>query len=170
MSFEEALEAIPEETEKEERLLPFRIAGEWFALRIEEVKEIVPLGRITRVPNVHAGVAGIMNLRGKIIVLYDIRVILGLEGRPNKRDSHVLILDLGDPELEVGILSEEISQIREVSRASLEEAPSLIERDQPWSSNIRSIAYLNGKAINILDLRRTFLPLIPDLEGSSSVS
>lgn len=170
MPLEEALETIPEETEKEERLLPFRIAGDWFALRIEEVKEIVPLGRITRVPNVHVGVAGIMNLRGKIIVLYDVRVILGLEGRPEKRDSHVLILDLGDPELEVGILSEEISQIRGVPRASLEETPSLLEGDRAWTSNLRSIVYLNGKAINILDLRRTFLPLIPDLEGSSSMS
>ncbi|MBI5166692.1 MAG: purine-binding chemotaxis protein CheW [candidate division NC10 bacterium] len=156
-----ALEPISQETPTQEGLVCFRMGDEWFALRIEEVREIAPIGKVTRVPNAPPGVVGVMNLRGKVLTLYDLGVTLDIPMSLDKKASQILVLDLGDPELEVGILVEEVSQIREVSRDLLEENP-LPEGFRAWSSYLRAIASLDGLVFNILDLRKAVLSLIPD--------
>lgn len=153
-SFEEDL--LPEEEERERSLILFRVGGDWFALPIEEVKEIHPLGRVTRIPNTPRGVIGIMNLRGRILTLYDLQTSLGGAKGPKGEEAHVIVLDL-DPELDVGIAVDKIAAVRAAPSGELEVplgSPSL-----PVPS-LRGIAHVDEVAAGILDLRRLFPQII----------
>ncbi len=95
------------------KMLLFRGGGEWFALALERVREVCPRGGITRVPRAPAQVLGVMNLRGRAVVLVDLPHCLGLPAG-GAEAPHVVLLDLGDPDLAVGVLAERIDQVVEV--------------------------------------------------------
>lgn len=134
-------------------ILLFRSGGEWFGLPIEEVKEVQPLSKITRVPNTPEEVLGIMNLRGKVLTLYDPLVLLQAPRRTVQEGDQVIVLDLA-PELIVGIIVEGIGQVTEVPLASLE---------SPLQSSLgplKGTLDVDGIAVGILDRRKLFADLV----------
>ncbi|MHC4599637.1 MAG: chemotaxis protein CheW [Planctomycetota bacterium] len=104
----EAVERTPEaEPEDLVALLKFRVGSERFAFRVEQVREVTrvpPL--IARVPRSAEFLLGVMNLRGQIIPLLDLRLMLGFPGGATSTASRVLILR--GPEGDLGILTEEV--------------------------------------------------------------
>jgi len=72
----------------------FQLAGYIFGLTLSDVKEIVPLPRITGIPNVHPSILGVFNLRGQIISILDLRRLLNLEINPVSTKSFILIITL----------------------------------------------------------------------------
>ncbi|MBI3990139.1 MAG: chemotaxis protein CheW [candidate division NC10 bacterium] len=145
-----------QEEERESSLILFKVGGEWFALPIEGVKEIHPLGRVTRIPNAPHGVIGIMNLRGRILTLYDLQTSLGGAKGPKGEEAHVIVLDL-DPELDVGIMVDKVAAVRTAPSGELE-AP-LGSTSLPGAPLV-GIAQMDEVAAGILDLRRLFSQII----------
>lgn len=143
---------LSEGREQERRFILFRVRGEWFALPVTEVKEIHPLGRVTRIPNAPHGVIGIMNLRGRVLTLYDLQAFLVGTANPPGQEAYVIVLDL-DPELDVGIVVDEVAAVRAVPSGELE-AP-LGSLSLPAAS-LRGVAPVDEVAAGILDLRRLF--------------
>lgn len=145
------------------RLVLFRACDEWFALRIEEVREIQPLGRVTRVPNAPPEVLGIMNLRGRVLTLYDLGLCLAADGgaRGGGAPASVVVLDLHDPELEVGIAVQAIAQVKEVPARDLEAAAGARGIDSRGGS-LSALLEVDGRVVGLLDLGRIFGRLIPD--------
>jgi purine-binding chemotaxis protein CheW len=126
------------------RALLFRAAGEWFGLALERVREVCPVAPVTRVPRAPAAVLGVMNLRGRVITLLDLACCLGLTGRPEGR-GHVVVLDLEDPDLAVGLVADRLDQVVEVpgghdAPAAPGEGPVVVE--------------LGGRAVTLLDPAR----------------
>jgi len=125
-----ALPAVPRR-----KLLLFRAAGEWFAVALDRVREVCPRSSITRVPRAPAQVLGVMNLRGRAVVLVDLPRCLSLPAGGADAD-HVILFDLGDPDLAVGVLADRIDQVVEVEvkgpagspdRGEGVEGPELVE-------------------------------------------
>lgn len=141
------------------RLILFSVGGEWFALPIEEVKEIHPLGRITRVPNAPRGVLGITNLRGKVLTLCDLQACRGAPVGPKGEGAQVIVLDL-DPELDVGIVVDGIGSIRAVPSEGLE-AP--FSSQSSSTAPLKGIVHVEEEAAGLLDLKRLFAQVILDL-------
>ncbi len=98
------------------KVLFFRAAGEWFALGLQHVREVCPRSLITRVPRAPGPVVGVMNLRGRVVTVVDLARCLDLPAS-GETASQVVLLDLGDPELSVGLLAERIDQVVEVEPA-----------------------------------------------------
>lgn len=95
------------------KVLLFRTVGEWFGLPLDRVREVCSRAAITRVPRAPAQVLGMMNLRGRPVVLLDLPRCLDLPGGGGDAD-HVILFDLGDPDLTVGILADGVDQVVEV--------------------------------------------------------
>lgn len=146
------------------RLVLIRACDEWFALRIEEVREIQPLGRITRVPNAPPEVLGIMNLRGRVLTLYDLGLCLAADGeaRAGGAPASVVVLDFHDPELEVGIAVQTIAQVKEVPARDLEAAVSAARGIDSRGGSLSALLEVDGRVVGLLDLGRIFGRLIPD--------
>jgi len=143
--------------EEKQRFILFGLGAEWFALPIETVKEVQPFTRITRVPYAPAEILGIMNLRGKVLALYDLQACLGGPQHEVKEGDQVIVLDL-DPNLVVGVIAERIEAVKEVPLASLEALSS--SRSGP----LEGLISIEGMAVSILDPRKLFASFFPSLQ------
>jgi len=76
------------------RVLVFSLGGENYSFDISQIKEVVRLKQITKVPNVPGFIVGIMNLRGEIISILDIRSFFGLNNKEKTGDMRVIITDV----------------------------------------------------------------------------
>ena len=105
--------------------LRFLLDEESYAVENGFVREVAPLPLVTPLPCVPPFVRGIINLRGTIVPLFDLRSILGLpEARPGRRASVML---LQSPENEFGLLVDEILGIAEIPASSFQGPPPAID-------------------------------------------
>jgi purine-binding chemotaxis protein CheW len=133
------------------RCILFQACDEWFGLPIEWVREIQPLERITRVPNAPADLLGIMNLRGRVLALYDLAGSLGIP-RGTQPNTHVVVLDFADPEVNVGLVAQRIAQVREIPVSAIEPPPPR----EGGAAGLEGICDLDGQVVGLLDLARLF--------------
>jgi chemotaxis signal transduction protein len=152
---ERATDEAPEELR---RLIVFQACDEWFSLPIEWVREIRPLARVTRVPNAPSGILGILNLRGRVLTLFDLAGCLGIP-LGTRANTHAVVLDLADPELSVGLAVQAIAQVREIPTSAVQ--PSAREGTQ---GALDGVFELEGQVVGLLDLNRVFARALP--EGS----
>jgi len=75
------------------RVLAFKLGDETYCVEIHQVKTVVKPGQISRVPNTPEFVLGIMNLRGEVLSIIDIRYFFGLEANQKPKDLRVLVTD-----------------------------------------------------------------------------
>jgi purine-binding chemotaxis protein CheW len=152
------LDRVEDEAPEEvRRCILFQACDEWFGMPIEWVREIQPLDRITRVPNASAEIPGIMNLRGRVLTLFELAGCLRIPPgtQPN---THVLVLDFADPELNVGVLAQRIAQVREIPVSAVEPPPLR----EGGAGGLEGIFELEGQVVGLLDLARVFGRFLAD--------
>ena len=118
-----------EEKQAEEvtiQILSFSLADEWYGIRINLLREIVRYSEVTPVPFTPDYLAGIINLRGTIIPIVDLKKVFGLETKEPDRETRILILKQG--EMEVGIEADAIAEVLEVPVDSIEPPLSTMEK------------------------------------------
>jgi len=156
-------EASPGDEEGRVRLIIFRLQREWHALRAEEIREVVQRTHLTRVPNSPTAVVGIMNLRGRILLVFDLDCLLGLPQAKEKERPQVVILNLADPEIDVGFLVDQVAQIRETSMGQLRDL-STSELGEGKGAFFRGALYQEGLLIHLLNPAPIISSLVPELE------
>jgi purine-binding chemotaxis protein CheW len=103
------------------QLVIFKLADEDYGLPIQKVQEINRLVPVTRLPQTPDFMEGIINLRGRVIPVVDLRKRFGLETRPNEDDTRIMIIDiLGQT---VGIIVDAVNEVILLPGASIEPAP-----------------------------------------------
>ncbi|HSW16285.1 MAG TPA: chemotaxis protein CheW [Ramlibacter sp.] len=128
-------------------LLEFRLAQERYALETRHVSEVVPLGDLTPVPCTPPFVLGVVNLRGRIVPVMDIKKFIGVPAR-GLTDLHHIIMVRGQG-LEFGILADAVRDVRSHAVASLQAAPSTLGGAQ--ASYIKGVT---AERLIVLDLDR----------------
>ncbi|MBI4862625.1 MAG: purine-binding chemotaxis protein CheW [Candidatus Riflebacteria bacterium] len=106
--------------------LTFQMAGETFAVSILQVKEILPVDTITRVPSTPRSIRGVMNLRGSVVPVVDLAVKIGFGESVVSRRSCVVIVEVTvhDQKIVMGILVDAVSQVIELRAEEIEPPPS----------------------------------------------
>ena len=79
---------------KTKRVLAFSLGGENYCVDIDQAKEVIRPPEITRVPNTPEFIVGIINLRGEIIAVVDIRHFFGLQIQEKSKDIRVIVTDV----------------------------------------------------------------------------
>lgn len=95
--------------------LTFQLAGEEYAIDILSVREIIPRGAITAIPQTPAAIRGVINLRGSVVPVVDLAIKLGLAPTPITNRACIVILEVAldeDPTI-VGILVDSVNQVME---------------------------------------------------------
>lgn len=128
--------------------------GEIFALDADLVREILDLVPVTDVPNAAAFVGGLINVRGKVVPLADLRVKFGMPTKPATIDTRIIVIEVelnGEPVI-IGLLADKVYEVTEVAAAALEETPRIGMR---WRSEfIRCIGKRGPDFIIVLDIER----------------
>ncbi|MCK8781938.1 chemotaxis protein CheW [Rhizobium sp. NTR19] len=118
---------------EELEVLTFDIAGEMFALEAFIVQEILDLLPETTVPGAKAFVGSVINFRGKVIPLADIRLAFGMDATKPTIDSRIIVIEIpidGEPVL-AGIRTDKVHEVTTLSRAAGEPPPSVGMRWRP---------------------------------------
>jgi purine-binding chemotaxis protein CheW len=138
------------------QLVTFALDGEEFGVPIVQVREVVRVGEITRVPQARQHVRGVTNLRGRILAVVEIRTRMGLKPAEVTPRSRIVVVGVHDRTL--GILVDRVGQVVKLPAATVSPAP-----DEVLSLNadyIAGVARWNSRLIILLDLEKVLL--LPD--------
>jgi purine-binding chemotaxis protein CheW len=138
------------------KALTLRLEDELFAIEAGSVREILDLVPITEVPNASPFVSGLINVRGRVVPLADLRVTFGMARPEPDQDTRIVVMEIdvdGEPTV-AGILADKVHDVTDIDAASIEEAPKVGMRWPP--EFIRGIGKRNGGFIIIPDLGRIF--------------
>jgi len=122
-----------------------RVAGEAYAVPIENVLEVVRLGEVTAVPGSPAGLLGVLNLRGRLLAVADLAQILGL--RRTAPAARMLVAESGD--LSASFVIDEVSEVGELGDPT----------EATESALLTGATLAGGDLIGIIDLDRVFSSL-----------
>ncbi len=103
------------------KYLTFCLAGEEYGLEILKVSEIIGLQPITRVPRMPEFVRGVINLRGKVIPITDLRRKFGMAAEDSE-DSCIIVVQMKG--IQTGIVVDRVSEVVAVAEGDIEDAPS----------------------------------------------
>ena len=113
-----------QETGQELQLVGFELSDEQFGVEILCVREIIRVVSITRVPRAPGFVEGIINLRGEVIPVIDLRKRLNLESRKFDNSTRLIVVELNDQQ--IGFIVDSVSQVLRVPADAIEEPPEMV--------------------------------------------
>lgn len=111
---------------KEGKYLTFSLAGEEYGIGILKVKEIIGMMSITSVPQTPGFVKGVINLRGKVIPVVDLRLKFSIEATGYTERTCIIVVEIEGIErhLQIGIVVDTVSEVLNVKADDIEEAPA----------------------------------------------
>ncbi|WP_423069378.1 chemotaxis protein CheW [Devosia sp. CN2-171] len=147
------------------RALTLRLDDELFAIKAESVREILDLVAVTEVPNASPFAAGLINVRGRVVPLTNLKVAFGMPRREPDQDTRIVVIEteIEDEPSVVGILADKVFDVTDIEPAAIEEAPRVGMRWRP--DYVRGIGKRRGDFIIIPDMQRIF-----EIEGRRSGS
>lgn len=134
--------------------LTFTLEEENFALEIANVREVLDYTTITRVPRMPAFLRGVINLRGNVVPVIDLRLKLGMDAIEKKTDTCIVIAEIMiDGELiQVGALADSVKEVISLEAAKISQPPRLGTKLR--SEFIRGMGKLDEGFLIILDIER----------------
>ena len=135
---------------KNNQIVRFTVSRESFGVDIGMVQEIVTVPEITRVPDTPDFIEGIINLRGKIVSVIDLRKKLKLDGAVRDKKNRILVTEL-DGRI-VGLIVDEVSEVLRLNPANVENPPDMV--NSAGAEYITGIGKLEDRIILLLDLGR----------------
>jgi purine-binding chemotaxis protein CheW len=136
--------------EKDLQVVGFRIGNETFGVRIASVREIVRVPEITTVPSAPETIEGVINLRGKIIPVMDLRKRFGhVDIQPDKKN-RILVVELQNKL--VGLIVNAASEVLKIPPSEIEAPGSVFAEGE--SSYVTGVGKLKGRLIILLDVSK----------------
>lgn len=134
---------------EELQLVIFRLASEEYALPITKVQEINRLAPITQMPQTPPFVEGIINLRGRIIPVLDLRKRFQLAVNEHSEDSRIIIVEVGGQT--VGVIVDAVAEVIRLGAAQVEPPPPSFMLDAQY---IQGIGKVDNRLLILLEIDR----------------
>ena len=134
------------------QLVGFKIGDEEFGIEIQKVREINRTTEITRVPRTPEYVLGVINLRGNVIPVINMRSRFGFNNKDAGKDSRIIVLELKDNV--IGILVDSVTEVIRLPSGTVEPPPNLstnVETDY-----ISGVGKLEDRLLILLDIDKVF--------------
>jgi purine-binding chemotaxis protein CheW len=132
------------------------LGGEIFAVDADSVREILDPAPVTEVPGARAFVRGLINVRGKVVPMADLRPRFGMDVEPATPDTRFIVLEVdldGDPTV-FGIVADKVYEVADLSVSSLGPAPRIGMRWRP--EFVKFIGRWKDDFIVVPDIERIF--------------
>ncbi|GLK77235.1 chemotaxis protein CheW [Methylopila jiangsuensis] len=126
------------------------VGGQMFGIAISRVREVFGLERLTRVPLASSEIAGVLNLRGRIVTAIDLRTRLGLPAKAVEAGAMAVGVDYQNEAF--ALLVDHVGDVLALSAASREDAPPTL--DPRWSQIATGVHRLDGGLMLVLDVDR----------------
>lgn len=136
--------------------LTFKLDDEIFAVEVHKVREVLEFDTITKVPHTPEYMCGVINLRGSVVPVMDMRLKFGLEPTEKTIDTCIIVLEImmeGEP-LIIGALADSVQEVFELSTSNIEPPPKFGTRLH--TDFLKGMGQRDKKFIMILDIDRVF--------------
>ena len=157
--------------EENKQFLTFKLSEEQYGLNVLQVREVLEIPRITRVPRMPVYMRGVINIRGAVVPVIDLRLKLGLEESERSANSRVVIIEVenGQETIVVGMLVDSVQEVNPISNADISPPPQI--GTQIEAEFILGIAKLNDNFVIIINISRIFSSQeMQNLAGSAEQS
>ena len=134
---------------QENKYVTFKSGNEYFGLRIQCVNEIIVYQEITQVPESEDYIKGLINLRGKIIPVIDVRVRFKQEPMPYTDRTCIIVITVKDTV--VGLIVEKIAEVVEITEDNIIDSPTLGNEDKCQNKYVYGIGKVGDNVKLLLD-------------------
>lgn len=136
------------------KYLTFRLKNESYGIQVLKIREIIRLQPITPVPQMPAYIKGVLNLRGKIIPVIDLRIKFGLENISDADHNCIIVVKIENQRVssQIGLIVDAVEEVININATEIEAAP-----DFGTALNtefIMGLAKIKGSVKTILDIDR----------------
>jgi len=132
------------------QLVSFNIGSEEFGVDILKVQEINRMAEITKVPQAPHYVEGVINLRGKVIPIVDLRKRFGLEIKEYDKNTRIVVVDIDNNVM--GMVVDSVSEVLRLPASTIEPPPEIVTGIN--SEYIKGVAKLEDRLLIFLDLSK----------------
>jgi len=132
------------------QLVSFDLGTEEFGIDILKVQEINRMVSITRIPQAPHYIEGIINLRGKVIPVMDLRTKFGLEPKDHDKNSRIVVCDVEGSI--VGMVVDAVSEVLRVAASTVEPAPAITR--SAGERYVKGVVRLEDRLLLLLDISR----------------
>jgi len=155
-------------TAEPRQYLTFTLGGEMFAVETLSVKEIIEYGQITAVPMMPPSIRGVINLRGAVVPVIDLKARFGAAATEVTRRTCIVIIELGaeDEHQVIGIVVDTVSEVLEIPPAEIEPPPAFGARIR--TDFISGMGKIAGHFVILLDMGRVLS--VDELSSLSELS
>ncbi|WP_028330763.1 chemotaxis protein CheW [Brachyspira alvinipulli] len=140
------------ELEDSTNLVTFRLGSGEYAIDIMQAKEIIKMEKITLIPNAPDFVEGVINLRGNIIPIIDLKKRFNLEEIEGDKNTGIIIVKIED--VDMGIIIDSISKVVSISNSDIQPPPPMLSGI--GQKYIKGVGKLEDKLLVVLDLEKLF--------------
>jgi len=141
-------------SQKAGKYLTFCLDREEYGLEILKVQEIIGLMSVTRVPGMPDFIRGVINLRGKVIPVMELRLKFGMEAGENTEKTCVIVVQVGrgDSKLIMGVIVDEVSEVLDIGAEQIEPPPTF--GGSLKTDFILGMGKVDQKVVMLLDIDR----------------
>ncbi|MCD7033759.1 chemotaxis protein CheW [Metabacillus sp. GX 13764] len=140
---------MAEELKKERKLIVFQLDREEYGIPVEQVQSIEKMQQITRVPRTKSFIKGVLNMRGVITPVADLRSRFGIEEVPADEQTRMIIVTLEDKE--IGFIVDAANDVADISEDSIEPPPEAA--GSVSAEYILGVVKIGNRLITLLDLK-----------------
>jgi purine-binding chemotaxis protein CheW len=158
-SIKDIVSSVASATEEEKKkavdytqLVIFELDDEEYAVAIEELQEIIKIPEITPIPNAPEFIRGILNLRGKIVVVVDLEKRFHLERSKPSEPMHITVAEVGGNTF--GIIVDQVTEVIRVPISLIQPTPSLVS-SKIGSEYLKGVIVLEGDVVAGSDDEKT---------------
>lgn len=147
---EEEKAAAARQSKQKEKYMTFQSGDEFFGLKIEYLNEIIPFQTITEIPETEEYVRGLINLRGKMIPVIDVRLRFGQE--PFEYNDRTCIIVINVKSMTVGLVVERIAEVVEIEEDNILPPPTAVgKKGKDHHKYVYGIGKVGGSVKLLLD-------------------
>jgi purine-binding chemotaxis protein CheW len=164
----ETHQATPTKVAGEGKYLTFSLAGEEYGIVILKIKEIIGMMKITPIPQTPEYVKGVINLRGKVIPIIDLRTRFAMETSEYDERTCIIVVETnsGSRALHTGIVVDSVSEVINLKGSDIEEPPAFSHGLN--TDTIQGMARAGGRVKILLDIDRVLAgDLLPNLDKAA---
>lgn len=136
------------------KYLTFQLAGEQYGLEILKVREIIGMMNVTRVPGAADFIRGVINLRGQVITVVDLRAKFNIQSVEDTENTCIIVVQLEREvrQLTLGIIVDQVCEVADITEDQIAPAPSF---GQGIENNfILGMGKMDQKVLTILDINK----------------
>ena len=150
----------------ERQLVVFDLAGEVYGVNIETVREIIRMQTVTYVPDAPKFVEGVINLRGRVIPVVDLRKRFSLAASEATESSRVVVVDIGGED--IGVIVDAVTEVLRIAGDSIEATSNLVTTEDSYY--LEGIVKVDDRLLILLDIERALAQGVDEMPELSEVA